>query len=304
MEAAPLRAYLVDDEPLAIERSSACSPASTILRSSPLRPTPRRLSPISTRNPPPPSTCSSSTFKCPASTASICLRASPCNLRDLHTAYDEYALRAFEVNSIDYLVKPIETAQLARALKKLAACARPQADWQRDPSLLLEQLAASLRSQQPDYPRRIASRVGERISFLDLDAVTHFIAQDKLTYAVVKAAATLSIRPLPISSAASTQRASCAFTAPRWSTLTGSTKSIPGSPAKSSSRSRMLSTRRFPSPATASAFSNPTSASDGGSRGFQPPEKSQMDKARALRSQPAQNHPKKLPAVLPIITTI
>jgi two-component system LytT family response regulator len=85
------------------------------------------------------------------------------------TAYDEYALKAFEVNSIDYLVKPIEPEQLARALKKLDRL-RPSAkpDWQREPELpiLLKELAASLRGERPDYPRRIASRVGERISFL------------------------------------------------------------------------------------------------------------------------------------------
>jgi two-component system LytT family response regulator len=103
------------------------------------------------------------------------------------TAYDEYALRAFEVNSIDYLVKPIETAQLERALKKLGRLRPvPKPDWQRDSTILLQELADSLRAQRPDYPRRIASRVGERISFLDLDAVTHFIAHDKLTYAVVE----------------------------------------------------------------------------------------------------------------------
>jgi two-component system LytT family response regulator len=102
------------------------------------------------------------------------------------TAYDEFALRAFEVNSIDYLVKPIETDQLARALKKLGRL-RPVAkpDWQLDSAAVLKQLAASLQAPQADYPRRIASRVGERISFLDLDEVTHFIAHDKLTYAVV-----------------------------------------------------------------------------------------------------------------------
>lgn len=104
------------------------------------------------------------------------------------TAYDEYALRAFEVNSIDYLVKPIETAQLARALKKLDRL-RPvsKSDWQQSPDLpkLLQELAQSLRGQRPDYPRRIASRVGERISFLDLESVTHFVAHDKLTYAIV-----------------------------------------------------------------------------------------------------------------------
>ncbi len=48
---------------------------------------------------------------------------------------------------------------------------------------MLKELAASLLGQRTEYPRRIASRIGERISFLDLDAVTHFVARDKLTYA-------------------------------------------------------------------------------------------------------------------------
>jgi two-component system LytT family response regulator len=104
------------------------------------------------------------------------------------TAYDEYALKAFEVNSIDYLVKPIEPEQLARALNKLDRLRPPvKPDWQQSPDLpsLLKDLAASLRGKQSDYPRRIASRVGERIVFLDIDSVTHFIARDKLTYALV-----------------------------------------------------------------------------------------------------------------------
>ncbi len=102
------------------------------------------------------------------------------------TAYDQYALRAFEVNSIDYLLKPIETEQLERALGKLGRL-RPVAkpEWQRNPDLpaMLNELASSLLGQRVDYPRRIASRIGERISFIDLDTVTHFVARDKLTYA-------------------------------------------------------------------------------------------------------------------------
>src|ERR1700760_1355035 len=35
------------------------------------------------------------------------------------TAYDEYAIKAFETNSIDYLLKPVDTAKLAKALQKL-----------------------------------------------------------------------------------------------------------------------------------------------------------------------------------------
>jgi two-component system, LytTR family, response regulator len=104
------------------------------------------------------------------------------------TAYDEHALRAFETNAIDYLLKPIEPEQLKRALKKLGRV-RPVAktDWQQNPAFpqLLRELTASLRDGHVTYPSRIASRVGERISFLPLDDVTHFIAQDKLTFAVV-----------------------------------------------------------------------------------------------------------------------
>lgn len=104
------------------------------------------------------------------------------------TAYDEYALKAFQVNSIDYLLKPVDLGQLRRALRKLERFqggARP--DWMRQPELrtVLEGLAATLRSSSGGYPRRLASRVGDRIQVVDLAAVTHFVAQEKLTYAVV-----------------------------------------------------------------------------------------------------------------------
>lgn len=103
------------------------------------------------------------------------------------TAFDQHALRAFETNAIDYLLKPIEPEQLERALKKLGRL-RPIAkpDWQQNPALprLLLELTASLREGHNAYPTRIASRVGERISFVPLDDITHFIAQDKLTFAV------------------------------------------------------------------------------------------------------------------------
>ena len=104
------------------------------------------------------------------------------------TAFDQHALRAFETNAIDYLLKPIDTDHLERALNKLGRL-RPIAkpDWQQNPALpqLLKELTASLREGHAAYPNRIASRIGERISFLPLDDITHFIAQDKLTFAVI-----------------------------------------------------------------------------------------------------------------------
>lgn len=98
------------------------------------------------------------------------------------TAYDQYALRAFEVNSIDYLLKPIEAEQLDRALSKLerlrATGSPPEL------GAALDRLIAAMGAQRTDYPDRIASRVGDRVQLIALSEVTHFIAKDKLTYAV------------------------------------------------------------------------------------------------------------------------
>ena len=98
------------------------------------------------------------------------------------TAFDQYALRAFEVNSIDYLLKPIESEQLDRALSKIERLrgAGPR----QDVRAVIERLAAALRSGKANYPDKIASRSGERIWFIELSKVSHFVAKDKLTYAV------------------------------------------------------------------------------------------------------------------------
>lgn len=187
MAAAPLRAYLVDDEPLALERLT------------------RLLAPFEEVSIAGTATDPTKALQFLSSAAvqidvlfldiqmpgmsgfDLLSRLDDQPFVIFTTAYDEYALRAFEVNSIDYLLKPIEPEQLERAIRKLQRL-RPDTkpSWQQSSDLprLLHELAASLRTERPDYPRRIASRVGERISFLDLDAVTHFQAQDKLTYAI------------------------------------------------------------------------------------------------------------------------
>jgi two-component system LytT family response regulator len=98
------------------------------------------------------------------------------------TAYDQYALQAFEVNSIDYLLKPVEERHLLRALDKIERLRSGGISQD-----LASQLASLLQSRQTSYPERIATRLGERLQFLDLDQVTHFFARDKLTYAATKA---------------------------------------------------------------------------------------------------------------------
>jgi two-component system, LytTR family, response regulator len=103
------------------------------------------------------------------------------------TAYDRYALEAFGVNSVDYLLKPIEAAQLDRALDKIERL-RGSAAAPPGMTELIERLTAAAGAvRSPGYPDRVASKVGERIEFIDLEQVTHFFASDKLTYAATAA---------------------------------------------------------------------------------------------------------------------
>lgn len=95
------------------------------------------------------------------------------------TAYDRYALEAFAVNSIDYLVKPIERARVEKALDKLERLRGQSAP---DIRALAKQLAKELAPGR--RLERIASRVGERTTVLDVSRVTHFFTKDKLTFAV------------------------------------------------------------------------------------------------------------------------
>jgi two-component system LytT family response regulator len=94
------------------------------------------------------------------------------------TAFDRFALDAFEVNSIDYLLKPIELDRLEKALTKLERLhGTPKALSE------AEHLRALVRELTRTFPERIASRIGDRVVFVEIKKVTHFYAKDKLTYA-------------------------------------------------------------------------------------------------------------------------
>jgi two-component system LytT family response regulator len=98
------------------------------------------------------------------------------------TAYDEYALRAFEVNSLDYLLKPVEAERLEMAIAKLER--RQEQKLTIAPNALqniIENLAASLTPKRP--LERFPSRIGGRVQLIAVEDITHFFAQDKLTFA-------------------------------------------------------------------------------------------------------------------------
>jgi len=109
----------------------------------------------------------------------VCARLPPGVMVVFTTAHDEHALRAFQTNAIDYLLKPIRDDELARALDKLDRLRElPAAEASEQ---LARTMAGILAARAPE---RIASRLGDRIHLVELDRVTHFVAEDKLTYAV------------------------------------------------------------------------------------------------------------------------
>ena len=98
------------------------------------------------------------------------------------TAYDRYALEAFRVNSVDYLLKPIEPEHLDRALTKAERFAH-QGERPLEMRELLRQIGASLNLSGSSWLDRIASRTGDKVEPIDLRRVTHFFSKDKLTFA-------------------------------------------------------------------------------------------------------------------------
>jgi len=100
------------------------------------------------------------------------------------TAHDQHAVRAFEVNAIDYLLKPIERERLDRALDRAAQ--RRADSGGADLRGALERLARDLRAAP--FLDHVASRVRDRVQLIPVAEVTHLLARDRATYAVTAGA--------------------------------------------------------------------------------------------------------------------
>lgn len=84
------------------------------------------------------------------------------------TAYDEYAVRAFEVNAIDYLLKPIEPGRFNAAFDRVAQRLGPAAPTPSEPGLAA--LLADLRARR-GLADRFVVRDGHRVTFVAIDDV-------------------------------------------------------------------------------------------------------------------------------------
>jgi two-component system LytT family response regulator len=98
------------------------------------------------------------------------------------TAHDQHAVQAFEVNAVDYLLKPVEAARLARALDRVAG---RRDDGGAEVRATLERLAQHLRGDT--FLDRLASRLRDRVHLIPVEQVTHVVARDRATYAVTAA---------------------------------------------------------------------------------------------------------------------
>ena len=96
------------------------------------------------------------------------------------TAYDEYALRAFKVNSIAYLLKPIGAADLRRALNKLASLHRTP-----DREESLAELIRNLQRRDRYKSHFLIPSKGDKLLPLAVDQVQYFCISDGVTRAVV-----------------------------------------------------------------------------------------------------------------------
>jgi len=92
------------------------------------------------------------------------------------TAYDEYAIKAFEVNSIDYLLKPIQKEKLSQALTKYDT---------RKPSTGIDlKEIQSLIKGELTYKSRFLVKLGQRIKAVPVEKIAYFFSKDKLSYLV------------------------------------------------------------------------------------------------------------------------
>lgn len=89
------------------------------------------------------------------------------------TAFDEYALQAFEVNSINYLLKPIKIKEVQQALNKFDAHYKPSV-------MDFEELQKML--NKPTYKARFIGKIGQNIQIIPVENIAYFLSEDGVTF--------------------------------------------------------------------------------------------------------------------------
>ena len=111
--------------------------------------------------------------------------ACPTSLIIFTTAYDEYAVRAFTVNSIDYLLKPIRQERLEEAIQKFEHVTSKYNQKLLEQNDLLEVLH-SLTYPGKKYRTRFLISGNEKLITLQVEDIAHFYSLNKITFAVTR----------------------------------------------------------------------------------------------------------------------
>lgn len=97
------------------------------------------------------------------------------------TAYNEYALKAFKVNSIDYLLKPVDKEELVTAFKKYQHLRQPVL-----PSKMMESIGYAMQMLTKKYKERFVIKVGEHLKSLEVSEFLFFFSMEKATFACTR----------------------------------------------------------------------------------------------------------------------
>lgn len=97
------------------------------------------------------------------------------------TAYDQYAIRAFSVNSIDYLLKPIDEKRLLEAILKYETLIGNN---YKRPDDYLNTIIDSLQHQKKQYRTRFLIPGNDKFYPLEVNNIAYFYSENKITFAV------------------------------------------------------------------------------------------------------------------------
>lgn len=95
------------------------------------------------------------------------------------TAYDDYAIRAFDHHSIAYLLKPIQKSDLEKAVHKFKTTQRPS-------NYMDQLLKAIVDARQTNYKERFTVKIGEKIRLFEIGDISCFFSRDKGSFLTTK----------------------------------------------------------------------------------------------------------------------
>ena len=97
------------------------------------------------------------------------------------TAYDNFALRAYEENTVDYLLKPVEAARLEKTVEKLRKRLAQTASENQLPENFSWDAFRQMIGSANNYLQRLQVKIGDRILLVNVDEIIRFHSEEKYT---------------------------------------------------------------------------------------------------------------------------